>query len=116
MKIGEPSIPSEIPDESTNKWENDLDKQKHEQLLDYRKQYVDFAIGITQTWVGLLFIIVMCQVVLKRTGYCLTANEFIGVFGGSTFAIFGYAAILGKFLFPKGGFSNDWGSKISNKG
>lgn len=48
--------PPNTPDSDTSRWPDDLDRKKHEQLLDYRKQYVEFAIGVTQGWIGLLFI------------------------------------------------------------
>lgn len=116
MKIQTPnSNISDDPDEATRRWEDDLDKKKHENLLDYRKQYVEFAIGVTQAWIGLLFIVVMCQLTLKKIGVCLETKEFMIVFGGSTIAIFSYAAILGKFLFPRDGFTNDWGKMIGSQ-
>lgn len=110
-----PPNPDEVtsaPDEATARWEEELDHKKHVQLLDFRETYLCFAIGLTQAWVGLLFVVTISQIVLHDTAFHLTEKEFMTVFGGSTAGIFTYAAIVGKCLFPKDGFTKEWGQRI----
>jgi hypothetical protein len=115
LNLQPPPEPDEVPlapDEATAHWEEELDHKKHSQLLDFRETYLTFAIGLTQAWVGLLFIITLSQLALHDTSFHLTEKEFMTVFGGSTAGIFTYAAIVGKCLFPKDGFTKEWGQRI----
>ena len=79
------------------------DKQEREDDLDTRKQFSSVSIGIMQSWVGFLIVLVIAQFSLEPLGLGLEPAEFIAVITTTTAAVFGFGVIVGNYLFPKGG-------------
>jgi hypothetical protein len=80
-----------------------LANNEHRQDLDGRKEFSTIALGIMQSWVGFLFVIVLAQFSLSGFGMGLKQAEFIAVVTTTTAAVFGFGLLVGGYLFPKGG-------------
>lgn len=75
---------------------NDLKQQD----LDQRKEYADRAYGVTQTWVGFIIIVILCQIILGSLGIPkLETSEFIAVITSTTTAIVAFWLLVGTGLF-----------------
>lgn len=95
---------SEVPDSATSRAWGDLSPEMN-QILSHREKFAEHAYGITQTWIGFLIVLTICQFFLKKFGYGLDYKEFIAVFTTTTAAVFGFGILVGKFLFPTNGQS-----------
>lgn len=107
MKVSA-KLPGGDPEEDiglTEKARAQLDHEEHSQVLEHRDKFSEFAYGITRAWVGFLIVLTCSQFGLVRFGYGLSQAEFITVFSTTTAAVFGFAVLVGNFLFPRGGSS-----------
>ncbi|WP_449396288.1 hypothetical protein [Devosia riboflavina] len=81
----------------------DLDRREREQVLHHRETFASNAYGYTQAWIGFLIVVTIAQMIFKGLGFGLGEAEFITVFTTTTAAVFGFALLVGNFLFPKDG-------------
>jgi hypothetical protein len=85
-------------DERAKRLRNDSDEQDIAQRL----RYAENAYKLTEAWVGFLILLTIGQWCGKILGYGLSAPEFITVFTTTTAAVFGFWALVGRYLFPDG--------------
>lgn len=97
--------------DSTFSTEDDRRKRQEndsfEQDTRERKRYAENAYGITQTWVGFLIVVTIAQMALKKTGLVLGREEFIAFVTTTTASVFGFWALVGRYLFPNKGDKSD---------
>lgn len=79
----------------------DLDRREREQVLKHRETFAENAYGYTQAWIGFLIVITIAQMIIKPLGFGLGQAEFITVFTTTTASVFGFALLVGNFLFSK---------------
>lgn len=82
-----------------------LKNDSYEQDMGERRRYADNAYGITQAWIGFLIVLTFTQICAKPVGVGLGREEFIAVFTTTTASVFGFWALVGRYLFPKRGGS-----------
>ena len=67
---------------------------------DLRLDYAQKAYGLVQAWVGFVIVLVSAQFGLKGFGYALGREEFIAVVVSLSASVFGFWALVGRYLFP----------------
>ena len=77
----------------------ELENQQFERDVGNREQFAERAYGLTQSWIGFLFVLTVCQFSLKGTLPGLTDTEFITVFTTTTASVFGFWILVGRYLF-----------------
>lgn len=80
-----------------------LDRKEREDDLQNRRTFSTVSFCIMQSWVGFIIVITIAQFSLSNLGIGLRQNEFIAVVTTTTASVFGFAYIVGKYLFPEGG-------------
>jgi hypothetical protein len=70
--------------------------------IDEKKRFARHAYKLNWVWVVFLMTITVLQATGFR-GFVLAEWSFNIVFGGLTTAVFGFAYLVGKYLFPEGG-------------
>ncbi|WAC47650.1 hypothetical protein OVA03_13190 [Asticcacaulis sp. SL142] len=84
-----------------------LDNDDFQNDIDEKKRFAKFAYFIGRAWVLALLAIIWLQAVKEPPGdpwgFELDELTFKLVFGGLTTSIFGFAYLVGKYLFPSGG-------------
>jgi hypothetical protein len=72
--------------------------------IDEKKRFARHAYKLNWVWVVFLMAITVLQATGFQ-GFALAEWSFNIVFGGLTTAVFGFAYLVGKYLFPEGGVS-----------
>jgi hypothetical protein len=68
-----------------------------------KRRFAKFAYRVSGAWVAFLMIIIWCQAVPDWFGFELPEWAFGLVVGSLTLSVFGFAFLVGKYLFPEGG-------------
>jgi hypothetical protein len=84
----------QAPDDNTKIW-----LERETQTVRHRETFADFAMGVCQTWVGFLIVIVVAQFSLKPLGFGLGPTEFIAVVSSTTVSVLGFGFIWGRGLY-----------------
>lgn len=77
----------------------ELENQQFERDVGNREQFAERAYGLTQSWIGFLFVLTICQFSLKGMLPGLSDTEFITVFTTTTASVFGFWILVGRYLF-----------------
>lgn len=84
-----------------------LANQDFENDIKEKQRFARFAYCVSGVWVVFLMIIVWCQAIPDWFGFELPEGTFGLVVGSLTLSVFGFAFLVGKYLFPEGGAKRD---------
>ncbi len=68
-----------------------------------KRRFAKFAYRVAAIWAFFLIIVIWLQAVPDWFGFVLPDLAFSLVVGSLTLSIFGFAYLVGKYLFPEGG-------------
>ena len=85
----------------------DLRNKDYEGDIDEKRAFARHAYRLAWTWLGFLIVVTWLQAVPDWFGFQLDEWAFRLIFTSVTAAVFGFAYLVGKYLFPAAGMKRD---------
>ncbi len=84
-----------------------LDNQEKKDNLKARADYAEKAYRLVWTWTSCVMIITLVQFIAKSSGNALHHSSFIALVVSTSGLMFGFWALVGRYLFPQSPKSKD---------
>jgi len=78
-----------------------LDNQEKEDNLRARTEYAEKAYHLVWAWTGCIVVITLIQFIAKSSGNALHHSSFIALVVSTSGLMFGFWALVGRYLFPQ---------------